>query len=106
MKSAALHLVVPLKLVLALAVSPALADDPSLDRLLASQCAQCHGTDGNAVGKMDGLAGESADGLFDDMRKMKDKEPDEIMRRQARGYSDDQLRRIGRYYERRKKMKK
>ena len=102
MKRNAFHLAIPLQLVLALAISPALADDPSLDRLLASQCAQCHGTDGKAVGKMDSLAGESADSLFDDMRKMKDKDPDKIMRRQARGYSDDQLRRISRYYERMK----
>ena len=86
-----------------MAVGPALADDPSLDRLLASQCAQCHGTDGKAVGKMDGLAGESADGILKDMRKMKDKDPDEIMHLQARGYSDEQARRIGRYFERMKK---
>jgi len=59
----ALYLAIPLQLVLALAVGPALADDPSLDRLIASQCAQCHGTDGKAVGKMDSLAGESADSL-------------------------------------------
>ena len=91
-------LAVALPLVLALAAGPARADDPSIDRLLAAQCAQCHGTDGRAVGEIDSLAGKSFSGLFGDTVEMKDKDPDDIMHRQARGYSDDQLRRIAKYF--------
>jgi cytochrome c553 len=87
-----------LLVVLGAAAGPAFADDPSVDRLLASQCAQCHGTDGRAVGEIDSLAGKSFSGLFGDTREMKDKDPDDIMHRQARGYSDDQLRRIAEYF--------
>lgn len=84
---------------LVLATSPALADDPDIDRLLASQCAQCHGTDGNAVGDIDGLAGEDFNDLVDEMAEMKaDDDLDDIMHRQARGYSDEQIRRIAAYF--------
>jgi len=98
MRNNSLLPVASLQFVLALAASPALADDPDLDRLLASQCAQCHGTDGRAVGEIDSLAGKSFSGLFGDTREMKDKDPNDIMHRQARGYSDDQLRRIAEYF--------
>ena len=40
----------------AIASSSVAQADPTLDRLLASQCAQCHGTDGRAVGDIDSLA--------------------------------------------------
>ena len=65
---------------LCLAASPALAQDPDIDRLLASQCAQCHGTDGNAVGDIDSLAGEDFNELVDEMLEMKaDDDLDDIM---------------------------
>jgi cytochrome c553 len=84
---------------LALAAGPALADDPDLDRLLASQCAQCHGTDGDAVGDIDSLAGEDFNELVEEMLEMKaDDDLDDIMHRQARGYSDEQIRRIAVYF--------
>lgn len=84
---------------LCLAASPALAQDPDIDRLLASQCAQCHGTDGNAVGDIDSLAGEDFNELVDEMLEMKaDDDLDDIMHRQARGYSDEQIRRIAAYF--------
>jgi cytochrome c553 len=84
---------------LCLAASPALAQDPDIDRLLASQCAQCHGTNGNAVGDIDSLAGEDFNELVDEMLEMKaDDDLDDIMHRQARGYSDEQIRRIAAYF--------
>ncbi|MDP4916758.1 MAG: hypothetical protein NWR12_03465, partial [Haliea sp.] len=62
-------------------------DDPGVNRLLASQCAQCHGYNGHAVGDIDGLAGESVRELRDEMREMADGTPDEIMEHQALGYT-------------------
>ena len=45
----------------------ALAQDPSVDRLLASHCAQCHGTNGYAVGEFESIAGEEAKDLYEDL---------------------------------------
>jgi sulfide dehydrogenase cytochrome subunit len=88
---------------LALAVSlsmPAVSLAASTSgRLLASQCAQCHGTDGHAVGDIDRLAGESVAEMLDELLEMKySPRQDKLMHRQARGYSDNQLRLIAEYY--------
>ena len=68
-------------IILAGGVVPAGAqtDDPAVNRLLAAQCAQCHGTDGYARAGFEDLAGEEAKDLFEDLM-------------------DDQIRRIARYY--------
>jgi len=53
-------------------------------RLLGSQCAQCHGTNGISVNKWDSIAGEDdlLDEIFDD-------EP--IMNAQAHGYTNEEI---------------
>ena len=76
---------------------PLAADDPTIDRLLASQCAQCHGTDGYAVGDMDGLAGDQ-DLLADLLDMVGEDHIEDIMEHQAHGYTPEQMRRIGAYY--------
>lgn len=90
------------KALLALAVTlplSALADDPTINRMLASQCSQCHGTNGYAVSGIDSLAGESAREIREEMNEMQlEGTPDEIMDHQALGYSDDQIRRIAEYF--------
>ena len=74
-------------------------DDPTVNRLLAAQCAQCHGTNGFAVGDMDGLSDESYKDLYEDLMDMRSEDrPEDIMDHQALGYSDDQIRRIALYY--------
>jgi cytochrome c553 len=66
-------------------------------RLLASQCAQCHGTNGAGPG-FDELAGKSASELYHELIEMKYRANIEgIMDRQARGYTDGQLRKIADY---------
>lgn len=88
-------------LVLALTAVPttAIAEDLTVDRLLASHCAQCHGTNGYALGDFEELAGEEAKDLFEDLADMKGEDrPENIMDHQALGYTDDQIRRIARYY--------
>ena len=77
------------------AQDPAAAVSPP-GRLLAAQCAQCHGTNGNAVSGFESIAGE--DDLYGELLEMKRKPvPEDIMDRQARGYTDEQLRRIAEY---------
>lgn len=83
-------------MLLALAASSVQAAPPG-GRLLAAQCAQCHGTNGNGLG-FDELAGEPAGELYDELLEMKYRSRIEgIMDRQARGYSDAQLRQIADY---------
>lgn len=69
---------------------------PPAGRLLASQCAQCHGTDGGGPG-FDQIAGKSARELYDELSEMKYRRVEGIMDRQARGYTDHQLRLIADY---------
>jgi sulfide dehydrogenase cytochrome subunit len=78
-----------------LGATPAAAQVPP-GRALASQCAQCHGTDGKGPG-FDELAGKSAGDIYNDLREMKQRPVEGIMDRQARGYTDQQLRLIADY---------
>lgn len=74
-----------------------LAETPG--RLLASQCAQCHGTNGRSVSDIDGLAGESAQEILEELREMKaSADTGDIMHRQAKGYTDEQLQLIANYF--------
>jgi sulfide dehydrogenase cytochrome subunit len=74
------------------------ADDPTINRMLASQCSQCHGTNGQAVGDIDSLAGESAWEIREELLEMQfEDRPDDVMDHQALGYTDDQIRRIANY---------
>lgn len=64
---------------------------PPAGRLLASNCFQCHGTNGKGPG-FDKLAGKSANELFKEMKEFQSgKEGDGIMARHSMGYSDTQL---------------
>lgn len=65
-------------------------------RTLAAQCAQCHGTNGNGPG-FDDIAGKSANEMYSELQEMKVRPVESIMDRQARGYTDAQLRLISEY---------
>jgi len=70
---------------------------PPAGQLLASQCAQCHGTNGAGPG-FDKIAGKPADDLYGDLLEMKyTTEIESIMDRQARGYTDYQLLELSNY---------
>lgn len=77
----------------------ALVDHPG--RLLASNCFQCHGTDGRNGG-FDRLAGEPARELMDELVEMRgERDEDEaIMRVHALAYTDEQLRLLADYFAR------
>lgn len=81
------------------ASATAQAQTPPAGRLLASNCFQCHGTNGKGPG-FDTLAGKSASELYKDLKEFQLKastEPGEIMAKHAWGYTDAQLKLIADY---------
>lgn len=93
-KAISRQLLLPLGLLLAATQSAQAA--PPAGQLLASQCAQCHGTNGNGPG-FDEVAGKSASELRKDLLEMKRRPVEGIMDRQARGYTDAQIKLIADY---------
>lgn len=70
---------------------------PPAGRLLASNCFQCHGTNGKGPG-FDTLAGKSASELYSEMKEFQaGKEGENIMARHVRGYTDAQLRQMAQW---------
>jgi cytochrome subunit of sulfide dehydrogenase len=70
---------------------------PPAGRLLASNCFQCHGTNGAGPG-FDNIAGKSVDEIYKELREMRSQNPgNDIMKAHARGYTDEQLRQISTY---------
>lgn len=68
-------------------------------RLLASNCFQCHGTDGRPVAGLAKLAGESASSTYHKMIELRQKTgPNSIMNAHARGYTDQQLWELSVYF--------
>jgi cytochrome c553 len=66
-------------------------------RLLASNCFQCHGTNGKGPG-FDKLAGKSASELYKELLEFRSgKEGKGIMAAHVMGYSDAQLRALSTY---------
>lgn len=65
-------------------------------RALAANCFQCHGTDGHAANGMDSLAGGDDYGDLLDFKRSNNL--NHIMVRQAKGYTDQQLRLISDYF--------
>jgi cytochrome subunit of sulfide dehydrogenase len=63
-------------------------------RLLASNCFQCHGTNGKGPG-FDIIAGKSASELYNELKEFQTTTEDKgIMGSHAKGYTDDQLKQI------------
>lgn len=73
---------------------------PTDGRLLASNCFQCHATDGR--GGFESLAGKSASEIYSELKEMQRKQPGssefDIMVPHAKGYTDAQLRKIAAYF--------
>lgn len=68
-------------------------------RLWASSCMACHGTDGKAEGTGLTISGRRADELLTLLLAFKrDKAPATVMHQHAKGYGDDELRRIALYF--------
>ena len=71
---------------------------PSAGRLLASQCAQCHGTDGDSITDIDSLTGESRGEIVGEMLEMQSKNRNKLMHLQAKGYNSEQIGLIADYF--------
>jgi cytochrome c553 len=83
----------------AIAQSPPGAPPPG--RLLASNCFQCHGTDGKGDGTFEKLAGKSSSEIYNELREMRvENKRGEIMTIHALGYTEAQLRAIADYFAR------
>lgn len=92
--------VAPLALLLAGLCSTAVQAQVSVPpngRLLASNCFQCHGTNGKGPG-FEQINGKSVDEIYKDLREMQaGKEGQGLMTKHAMGYSDAQLRAISQW---------
>ena len=64
---------------------------PESVRLLASQCAQCHGTTGNSLGDFDSIAGENFNELLAELLDMKNGDDNKVMHKQIQGYTNEQI---------------
>ncbi|MBT9487391.1 MAG: cytochrome C [Rubrivivax sp.] len=84
---------------LVLATGGAHAQDPNLARNLAATCANCHGTNGNALTDMKPLAGVSAEKILAQLADYKSgNQPATIMHQIVKGYTDDQLKLVAGYF--------
>lgn len=71
---------------------------PPPGQLLASMCFQCHGTNGQAVGGFESIAGKSAREIYNELFEMsKRPKPEGIMDLQARAYTPGQILLIANY---------
>jgi cytochrome c553 len=67
-------------------------------RLLASNCFQCHGTNGKGPG-FDSLAGKSSSEIYKELKEFQSgKEGNGIMARHAMGYTDAQMQLIANWF--------
>lgn len=74
-------------------------------RVWAASCAACHGTDGATLGSdVPGLAGRDAEQLYRALVEFKagQRPAATVMHQHAKGYTDDELRRIAQYFSRQK----
>ncbi|MGZ8253944.1 MAG: c-type cytochrome [Burkholderiaceae bacterium] len=70
-------------------------------RYLAANCANCHGTNGNAQGSMPSLAGQQKPYIVDQMKAFRDgKRSATIMHQLAKGYTDQQIELIADHFSR------
>ncbi len=71
---------------------------PSAGRLLAAQCAQCHGTDGLSRSGIEGLAHEAGE-IPEEMAEMRSSSfTNDIMHQQARGYTAAEVQAIADWF--------
>lgn len=78
----------------------ALAQDPNAGRSLAATCANCHGTEGRAVGTaLPALAGMKAETLLERLTAYRSGQlPGTVMPQITKGYTEEQLRLIAAYF--------
>jgi len=79
---------------LLLLAGPAAAQDPNLARNLVANCANCHGTNGQAVPNsgMASIAGEPKEQLIKRIKEYRSGvRPATVMHQLSKGYTDEQI---------------
>lgn len=75
------------------------AQDPNLGRNLAATCANCHGTNGHAVGEAKTLAGQPAAEIVQKLMDFRSgDQPATLMHQVAPGYTDAQIKLIADFF--------
>lgn len=76
-------------------------NDARAAQYLAANCANCHGTQGRAVGAMPSLAGMPRQTIIEQMTAFRDgKRPATIMHQLSKGYTDQQIALIADHFSR------
>lgn len=89
---------------LSAAGSLAQAPDALQVRSWAGACANCHGTNGNALAGSEPLAGMKREDIVQKMMDFKNgRKPATVMHQLAKGYSDEQIAAIAGYFAAQKK---
>ena len=79
--------------------APVCAQDANHTRLLASNCANCHGTDGRSQGGMPSLSGMAKPYIVQQMQEFKaGKRTATIMQQITKGYTEKQVRLLCEWY--------
>jgi cytochrome subunit of sulfide dehydrogenase len=77
--------------------------DARAAQYLAGNCANCHGTTGNALGAMPSLAGQPKAQIVEQLKAFRDgKRTATIMHQLAKGYTDQQIELIADHFSRQK----
>jgi len=85
--------------------APAAAESAIAGRVLASNCANCHGMDGRSAGGMPMLAGYPRDAMVATMQAFRSgQRPATIMHQLAKGYTDDQIALVAEHFSRLKAL--
>jgi cytochrome c553 len=85
--------------------APAAAESAIAGRMLASNCANCHGMDGRSAGGMPMLAGYPRDAMVATMQAFRSgQRPATIMHQLAKGYTDDQIALLAEHFSRLKAL--
>jgi cytochrome c553 len=79
------------------AAAPEAAAAPPPGQLLASMCAQCHGTNGQAVSGISSISGKNSDEMYKTLLERSQRRAENIMDLQARAFTPAQLRQIANY---------
>jgi cytochrome c553 len=71
-------------------------------RAWAATCAACHGTDGRGEGSIPAIAGKDAEQSYRALLEFKNNQRPAatVMHQHAKGYTDDELKRLAQYYSR------
>lgn len=80
-----------------LAAAPAAAQNQAA--YLASNCANCHGTEGRSAGGIPSIAGQPRGYFLEQMKDFKaGKRPATIMHQLAKGYTDEQIEQLADHF--------